>query len=87
MSEIVQIKRSDWDSFMKDNDELMRRCQVLLGKIKTLEQKNKEMEKRLEVSENTFTILSESLEGSTEAIDKRRAMISSLLKESEAATH
>ncbi len=87
MSEIVQIKKGDWDAFMKDNDELMRRCQTLLGKVKSLEQKNKEMEKRLQVSENTFTILRDSLDEASEAVNKRRALISGLLKESEAVAH
>jgi len=93
MSGIVQIKKDDWEAFMKDNDELMQRCEMLIKKIQDLEERNRNLEEKLQEKDRDFLRLREveeslkrNLEETTTVIQRRRALVADLLKESEGLT-
>jgi len=94
MSDIVQIRKNEWEAFMKENDRLIERYDVLLKKMKNLEDKSTDLEKKLQASESECVQLRQqlrkleetsrtSIEDATVPVRKRLTIIESLLKESE----
>jgi len=94
MSDIVQIRKNEWEAFMKENDRLIERYDVLLKRMKNLEDKSTDLEKKLQTSESECVQLRQqlrkleensrtSIEDATAPVRKRLTIIESLLKESE----
>jgi len=94
MSDIVQIRKSEWEAFMKENDRLIERYDMLLKKMKSLEDRSTDLERKLQTSESECVQLRQelrkleensrtSIEDATAPVRKRLTIIESLLKESE----
>lgn len=97
MSDVVQVKRSEWETFMKESDRLIERYDTLLKKVRSLEDRNMDLERKLQASESEQVRLREQLAKTEETsrsnieeamrlVRKRLATIENLLKESEGLT-
>jgi|GEM_PF-3670172 cell division septum initiation protein DivIVA len=51
MDEIVSLKRREWEEFLRDNERIIKQCEMLLEKIAELEKENKELRDKLQAAE------------------------------------
>jgi hypothetical protein len=83
LSEIITIKRTEWESFNKDTEVLMECYKRLQKMSKDLAKQNADLRNRLRLAEEKNRVLEAKLsaesEDATEAIQQMRANISRVL--------
>jgi len=87
MSDRVSVDRKEFQAFVAENQELVRRYQELLDKLNSLREINKNLQEKLDLAERRIDSLEKKVGAEVQASDERlrkaRATMARLEKETE----
>jgi len=87
MSDRISVDRQEFQAFLAENTELVKRYQELLGKLDSLRKLNKDLDEKLHSAEQKLNIIEQKIgvdaQQADEILRKARATMARLMEEAE----
>jgi len=87
MSDRISVDKQEFQAFLAENHELIKRYQELLDKLGSLRKLNKDLEEKLHLAEEKLNIIEQKIgvdaQQADEILRKARAAMARLMEEAE----